>query len=56
MKTDGKVETGNSKCRKYGYILDKAERKNASLCATDNRETNVYLSVKNVLEIVGHPG
>ena len=52
MKTDGKVETGNSKGRQYGYILDKAERRNVSLCATDTRETNVYLSVKNVLEIV----
>ena len=42
----------NPRCNQYGFILEKSHKKNASICSNLGRESNLYLSISNSVEIV----
>ena len=42
-------------CRQYGYVLEKLNKRNVSVCGAELRQSHVYISDSNNLRIVHTP-
>ena len=42
-------------CRQYGYVLEKWNKRNVSVCAAELRQSHVYISHSNNVDIVTKP-
>jgi len=39
-------------CRQYGYVLEKLNKRNVSVCGAELRQSHVYISHSNNLQVV----
>ena len=48
----GHQRTADLTCRQYGYVLDKSNKRNVSVCGGGVRQSHVYISHSNNVHIV----
>ena len=48
----GHQRTADLTCRQYGYVLDKSNKRNVSVCGGSGRQSHVYISHSNNVRIV----
>jgi len=49
---DGHQRTADLTCRQYGYVLDKSNKRNVSVCGGGGRQSHVYISHANTVNVV----